>query len=153
MKIKQLLENGEQFWPVVGPDAIIFQDEESLSDKLDTLSGEVSSLSGVFASVEYDTNNKALKFYDSQNSLVTSLNVTAFVKDGMLDAINVSDNNLVFTFNPESGKNAVSIPISSIFNSDNYYTKQDIDQITEVLANIETITDDDVRDIINTIFE
>lgn len=151
MKIKQLVENNEYFWPVVGPEAVKFPNNQNLTEIIEGIAGSVPS--GVFASVEYDTEAKSLKFYDSEDNLVSTLDVTNFIKDGMLDTMVVDGDYLVATFNPAADKEPIRIPLSSIFNVDNYYTKEQVDEnITNILAEIDTITSEDVDNIISGIF-
>ena len=57
------------------------------------------------------------------NSVVATVDATPFIIDGMVDDVTVSNGNLVITFNTDGGSQAITIPISSIFNADNYYTK------------------------------
>ena len=151
MKIKQLVENNEYFWPVVGAEAVKFPNNQNLTEIIEGIAGSVPS--GVFASVEYDTEAKSLKFYDSEDNLVSTLDVTNFIKDGMLDTMVVDGDYLVATFNPAADKEPIRIPLSSIFNVDNYYTKEQVDEnITNILAEIDTITSEDVDNIISGIF-
>lgn len=151
MKIKQLIEGGEEFWPVVGAEAVKFPNNQNLTEIIEGIASSVPS--GVFASVEYDTEAKSLKFYDSEDNLVSTLDVTNFIKDGMLDTMVVDGDYLVATFNPAADKEPIRIPLSSIFNVDNYYTKEQVDEnITNILAEIDTVTSEDVDNIISGIF-
>jgi hypothetical protein len=45
----------------------------------------------------------------------------------MVDNVEISGNNLVITFNEESGKQTISIPLTDIFDPSNYYNKTDVD--------------------------
>ena len=151
MKIKQLVENNEYFWPVVGAEAVKFPNNQNLTEIIEGIASSVPS--GVFASVEYDTEAKSLKFYDSEDNLVSTLDVTNFIKDGILDTMVVDGDYLVATFNPAADKEPIRIPLSSIFNVDNYYTKEQVDEnITNILAEIDTVTSEDVDNIISGIF-
>lgn len=151
MKIKQLVENNEYFWPVVGAEAVKFPNNQNLTEIIEGIASSVPS--GVFASVEYDTEAKSLKFYDSEDNVVSTLDVTNFIKDGMLDTMVIDGDYLVATFNPAADKDPIRIPLSSIFNVDNYYTKEQVDEnITNILAEIDTITSEDVDNIISGIF-
>lgn len=49
-----------------------------------------------------------------------------FVKDGMIENIEIVNGYLVITFNTDHGREPISIPLSDIFNPENYYTKEDI---------------------------
>lgn len=151
MKIKQLVENNEYFWPVVGAEAVKFPNNQNLTEIIEGIASSVPS--GVFASVEYDSEAKSLKFYDSEDNVVSTLDVTNFIKDGMLDTMVIDGDYLVATFNPAADKEPIRIPLSSIFNVDNYYTKEQVDEnITNILAEIDTVTSEDVDNIISGIF-
>ena len=151
MKIKHLKENSEYFWPVVGAEAIKFPNDKTLPEVLEDIEAGAAPAEGVFTEVIYDDQNKLLKFYDYENTLVKSLDVSAFVNDGMIDSVTVENNNLVFTFNSAAGKQPISIPITNMVNLDNYYTKQELNEIIENV-NIETATSQDIDNIIDTIF-
>lgn len=97
------------------------------------------SLSDVFADVAYDSNSKQINFYGkgdtSHTNVIGSISAADFIKDGMISNVEIKDVDLsgtsttclVITFNTESNKEDINIPISKIFNATNYYTKTDID--------------------------
>ena len=76
--------------------------------------------------LEWDSNAKALKLY-SGNHLLATVDGTAWVKDGMVESVAVVGNNLEITFNTDSGKEKISVPLTDVFNPDNYYNKTEID--------------------------
>lgn len=49
----------------------------------------------------------------------------------IVDEVDVSDGNLLITFNTTSGKETISLSLLDIFNPSNYYTKQDVNNIME----------------------
>jgi hypothetical protein len=59
--------------------------------------------------------------------VISTINAEPFITDGMVDNVQVSGTNLVITFNIDAGKQPISIPLSSIFNPENYYDKTAID--------------------------
>ena len=82
---------------------------------------------------KYDDTAKTINFYaDSASTAVVSINAAEFVKDGMVNSASVSGSNLVITFNTDAGKDNIAIPISSIFNANNYYTTANTYSKTEV---------------------
>lgn len=84
---------------------------------------------------KYDDAAKKINFYADSASTATSvvsIDATAFVKDGMVNSASVSGSNLVITFNTDAGKDNIAIPISSIFNANNYYTTANTYNKTEV---------------------
>ena len=76
--------------------------------------------------LEWDSNAKALKLY-SGNHLLATVDGTTWVKDGMVESAAVVGNNLEITFNTDSGKEKISVPLTDVFNPDNYYNKTEID--------------------------
>lgn len=79
------------------------------------------------ASAEYDESGKTIVFKNVNGAVVSSIDASDFIKDGMVDDVKIDGDNLVITFNTESGKEAISIPLASIFNPDNYYDKTAVD--------------------------
>ena len=81
----------------------------------------------VVASGEYDSQTHTIKLKNNAGTVLSSVDATAFIKDGMVDTVSVTSGNLLITFNTDSGKENIEIPITSIFNASNYYTKTEID--------------------------
>ena len=118
--------------------------ETALDKKIDeesarAISAETGLAEGIeilesnkFDNVVYDSSAKTITFYAEGNVKVT-IDTTDFVKDGMIESVKIENGNLVITFNTESGKEPISIPLSDIFNPDNYYTKNEIDGIVSGL--------------------
>lgn len=71
----------------------------------------------------YDSNSKKILLKNKANTILAEIDATAFIKDGMVSQVEVSNGNLVITFNTDAGKNPISVPISDIFDANNYYTK------------------------------
>ena len=88
-----------------------------------------NALDGKFGAVEYDSDSKRINFYaeSTGGSVLAYVDATNFIKDGMVDNVEISGNNLVITFNEESGKQTISIPLTDIFDPSNYYNKTDVD--------------------------
>ena len=83
--------------------------------------------------IEWDSNAKTLKLY-SGNHLLGSVDGTSWVKDGMVESAAIVGNNLEITFNTDSGKEKISVPLTDIFNPDNYYDKATIDRKLEGIS-------------------
>ena len=79
-----------------------------------------------FDAAAYDSQTKKINFYHG-NTIKANIDASSFIKDGMVDNVAISGSNLVITFNTESGKEPISIPLSSIFDPSNYFTKSEID--------------------------
>lgn len=85
------------------------------------------SLDGLFNSVEYDSSAKRINFKDKTNTVVGYVDASDFVKDGMVEDVRIENGRLVIDFNTDAGITDISIPLTDIFNADNYYTKTEID--------------------------
>lgn len=97
----------------------------------------------------YDSNYKKILLKNKENTTLAEIDATAFIKDGMVSQVEVSNGNLVITFNTDAGKNPISVPISDIFDANNYYTKTEADSTFltshQSLSNYVTLsTDQDI---------
>ena len=97
----------------------------------------------------YDSNSKKILLKNKANTTLAQIDATAFIKDGMVSQVEVSNGNLVITFNTDAGKNPISVPISNIFDANNYYTKTEADSTFltshQSLSNYVTLsTDQDI---------
>lgn len=102
------------------------------------------------ASAEYNESGKTIDFYNANNEIIDSIDVTDFIKDGMIDDVKIENGNLVIVFNTDSGKETIEIPLTDIFNPANYYTKGEIDGKETALqagidANAEAIAAEESR--------
>ena len=110
-------------------------DEETaraISAETDIVEGIEILGSNKFDNAVYDSSAKAITFY-AEGNVKATIDTTEFVKDGMIESVKIENGNLVITFNTESGKEPISIPLSDIFNPDNYYNKSEIDDIVSGL--------------------
>lgn len=90
--------------------------------------------------LEWDSNAKSLKLY-SGNHLLATVDGSTWVKDGMVESAAIVANNLEITFNTDAGKEKISVPLTDIFNPDNYYDKATIDRkLQEVSIDDEYVT-------------
>ncbi len=74
----------------------------------------------------YDNSTKRINFLHD-DEVITYVDATAFIKDGMVDSVAISGNNLVITFNTDAGKEPIAIPLTSFFDPTQYYTKAQVD--------------------------
>jgi len=100
-------------------------------EKINALSGDVSNC---FDGAEYVSSAHTIIF---KHGDVTkgSIDASAFIKDGMVSSVTVSDGNLVISFNTDAGREDISLSLSQIFNPDNYYNKTEINALSGVVAN------------------
>ena len=83
--------------------------------------------SNLGASLYYDSEAKRIELKNTSDAVISSIDATAFIKDGMLDSVIVSGGNLDFVFNTDAGKDIISIPLSEFFDASAYYTKAEVD--------------------------
>lgn len=101
-------------------------------------------LAELFGDVEYDSKNKVIRFLskgDSKGSgsLLATLDAKPFIKDAMVSNVYLSNGTLIVTFNTDSGRDPINVPLSSIFNPNNYYTKTQVDsKVAQAIAGIDT---------------
>ena len=82
-----------------------------------------------FFNTDYDDEAKTINFYNKNDVLLTSIDATPFIKDGMIDSVYIDHETeeLVIVWNTESGKQETRISLTEIFNPDDYYTKIEVD--------------------------
>ena len=111
--------------------------DESISGKADTSAVTESineATSGFADSVQFNSTTKYVEFYNGSTK-VFEYDASAFVIDGMVQNVEIKDVTisgesvtcLVISFNTEAGKQDINIPISEIFDANNYYTKTEVD--------------------------
>ena len=106
--------------------------QEDVSHRLEQIESEVAlkansaDLLTLFDSAEYNSQTKKIVFKHGDTVLV-QIDATDFIKDGMVSNVEIVDNKLVISFNTDSGKENIEIPLSEIFNPNDYYTKAQID--------------------------
>lgn len=85
-------------------------------------------LSDIIGDVDYDSQSKNIRFWDKgKTKILMSLDARPFIKDGMVNSVYISNNILVITFNTDAGREAIGVPLTSIFNPNNYYNKTQVD--------------------------
>lgn len=83
--------------------------------------------SSVVASGSYDSQTHMIQLMNNVGTVLSYIDATDFIKDGMVDTVTVANGYLLITFNTDSGKEQIEIPITDIFDASNYYTKDEID--------------------------
>lgn len=134
-------------------------------DKYDdtALAGRVSALEGTYTNAQIDeliqgakdyadNNDADTKYgivYDSENKKIklveggteVDIDATAFIKDGMIDTVTLSEDglNLVITWNTDAGKDATTIPLAGLVD---IYTGVTGDRITVSVSSDDKISAD-----------
>lgn len=125
----------------------ISDDEKVTSAALNDLNtrkadkSEIPVVSDYFDGADYVSSSNTINFYHG-DTLKASIDATSFIKDGMVNAVSVENVEsgsstvkcLVITFNTDSGKENINIPISDIFDSRLYYTKEETNEELGALA-------------------
>jgi hypothetical protein len=79
----------------------------------------------------YVSSSTTIDFYNASGDVVAQVDATDFVKDGMIEDVRIETISgvtyLVIDFNTESGKEDIKIPLTDMFNTDNYYDKTAVD--------------------------
>lgn len=101
--------------------------KENINTKFDAIANKESGGGGSFADASYDSQTKRINFYDNGGNIVTYIDATDFIKDGMVSNVAISEENLVITFNTDAGQEPISIALTDIFNPANYYNKTEVD--------------------------
>lgn len=101
--------------------------KENINTKFDAIANKQSGGGGSFADASYDSQTKRINFYDNGGNIVSYIDATDFIKDGMVSNVAISEGNLVITFNTDAGQEPISIALTDIFNSENYYNKTEVD--------------------------
>ena len=98
----------------------------------------IPNVEDYFDGAEYDSNTRRINFKHG-NTIKAYIDANAFIKDGMVENVEISNGNLVITFNTDAGKQPISIPLTDIFNPANYYDKTTADSTfaTQVVVNQE----------------
>ena len=103
--------------------------ENTLNDKIDS---EISNRkSKAFASAEYNKNDAKLYFKNQNGTVISTIDVTDFVIDGMVSRVYIDNRELVIDWNADAGIQTTRIPLDQIFNPDNYYTKTQVDGLID----------------------
>ena len=100
--------------------------EGAESDLADAIDAEKERAEGAEAlaivNAEYNGTSRRIVFTTGGGE-TKAIDASAFIKDGMISSVSVSNGNLVITFNSDAGKQPISIPLAQIFNPSNYYDK------------------------------
>ena len=80
------------------------------------------SLDAYVNAASYDSTSKKILLKHDSNT-IAEIDATAFIKDGMVSGVAISNGKLVITFNTDAGQEPIEIPLTDIFNPANYYDK------------------------------
>lgn len=90
------------------------------------------AIANFFDGVKYDEDSKELVFLHEEEE-IAKVDVTPFIIDNFVKEVEIIGEDLVITFNTED-KPAIRVALADIFNPDNYYTKEEVEErLTEEL--------------------
>lgn len=104
-------------------------------------------ISGTVTNANYDSSEKII-YFKNGDTVLSQIDATAFIKDGMVSNVEITNGNLVITFNTDSGRQPINIPITSFFNANNYYDKTTSDARFVKISDLEEITNSEIDEII-----
>lgn len=102
------------------------------------------SLKELINDAKYDKYNKRINFLHGE-TVIAWIDATDFIKDGMVSSVKIVDGYLVIQFNTDAETEPITIKLSDIFNPDNYYTKEQVDEkVTVIETRVTTLEQEDV---------
>lgn len=109
---------------------------DSVDDKIEALSGEVQTMGDeAIVDAEYVSSSTTIDFYNASGDVVAQVDATDFIKDGMIEDVRIENGYLIIDFNTASGIQDIQIPLTDIFDPDNYYDKTAVDALLANKAN------------------
>ncbi len=120
--------------------------EATVSNGVASITASIPDVANYFDEVAYDSQTKRINFKHGE-TVKKYIDATDFIKDGMVDSVEIAtpesgDNAgvscLIVSFNTDAGKEDIEIPLSSIFNPSNYYTKTETDSTFVKKADIDS---------------
>ena len=120
-------------------DRIQGKTQEAINQDLYQKLVDTGNIAAGISTVDYDSNTKRINFRSSDSTIICYLDATLFIKDGIVDSVQVDDVEidntltkcLVISFNTDADKQDIIIPIKDIIDQDLFYTKTEIDSYNE----------------------
>jgi len=130
-KIIKRTEGGETLYFGTHSDAVQVGEgnaKGSLTEWMASLDSDKADKTQLLSLVDggsYNSNTKKIELKHG-STVLAQIDATDFIKDGMVSSVEISNGNLVITFNTDSGQEPISIPLTEIFDPSNYYTKNEV---------------------------
>jgi len=112
--------------------------DEALNALISGLDESKANKAEAVVSAEYVSGEKKINFKDISGTVISSIDASDFVVDGMVKDVKIENGKLIIDFNTDSGIEDIEIPLTDIFNPDNYYDKDAIDAKITALENADT---------------
>lgn len=115
-----------------GHETLFFKNDENEVIPYKMGGGEI--IGDYIDDVKYNKTEKKIVFYKGEE-VICDIDASDFVKDGMVENVTYENKKLTITFNQDAGKNKIELNIGDVFDSDNYYTKSEVDKkIADIAA-------------------
>lgn len=98
----------------------------------------INTLQSYITGGNYNSANKKI-YLTHDSSVISEIDATAFIKDGMINDVSIIDSSMVITFNTDAGKEDIELNMHQIFNPSIYYTKTEIDNNFVLNASIQNL--------------
>lgn len=120
-------------------DRIQGKTQEAINQDLYQKLVDTGNIAAGISTVDYDSDTKRINFRSSDSTIVCYLDATLFIKDGIVNSVQIDDVEidntltkcLVISFNTDADKQDIIIPIKDIIDQDLFYTKTEIDFYNE----------------------
>jgi hypothetical protein len=91
----------------------------------------------IYYYTDASTGSYKLQLKNMDGTVLSEVDCTDFIKDGMVESVEVDGSDLVITFNTDAGKQTITLDLSQVFDASNYYTKVETDgRIGGAIANL-----------------
>lgn len=131
--------NSEIARALAAESAITVALDDEIQDRIDgdnALNVAKADKTSAVASANYDSANHTILFKNISGTVLSSIDASPFIIDGMVDDVRISGGNLVISFNTDAGKQDIVIPLTDIFNPANYYLKSETDALLATKVNV-----------------
>jgi hypothetical protein len=91
------------------------------------MSGGDIDTSKFAASIAYYKATTSIQLRNEDGEVISSMDASDFIVDGMVESVEIVDDNLVIHFNTDAGKEDITIPISDIFDPSKYSTTEEVE--------------------------
>ena len=116
-------------WEIRGATSSGLIDRDSINELYtlgDTVAGLTNDIASYINNGIYDSSSHQIQLRHN-DTIISYIDASPFIIDGMVENVVVENSYLVISFNTDAGKQDISIPISEIFDANEYYTKTEID--------------------------
>lgn len=84
----------------------------------------------------FNSSNNRVEFFNQSGDMLYWFDASAFVVSGLVVDVYIDGDNLVFVIDTQDGEKTIEVPLTDIFNPNNYYTKTQIDGIVRAIREL-----------------